>query len=121
MSLLKQRQQLGYSQNWLIFGERQQSVDYFYQTQLEAWHQEGHLQHLDLAFSRDQEQRIYVQHLVLEHAERLKQWIADGAVIYVCGSIEGMASGVDQALTEILGEESMTILREESRYRRDVY
>lgn len=121
MSLLKQRQQLGYQQNWLIFGERQQSVDYFYQSQLEAWHQEGHLQHLDLAFSRDQEQRVYVQHLVMEHEERLKQWIADGAVIYVCGSIEGMASGVDQALTEILGEESMTILREESRYRRDVY
>lgn len=121
MSLLKQRQQLGYQQNWLIFGERQQSVDYFYQAQLEAWHQEGHLQHLDLAFSRDQEQRVYVQHLVLEHAERLKQWIADGAVIYVCGSIEGMASGVDQALTEILGEECMTTLREESRYRRDVY
>lgn len=121
MSLLKQRQQLGYPQNWLIFGERQQSVDYFYQTQLEAWHQDGHLQHLDLAFSRDQEQRVYVQHLVLEHAERLKQWIADSAVIYVCGSIEGMATGVDQALIEILGEECMTTLREESRYRRDVY
>lgn len=132
VSLLKQREQLGYTQNWLIFGERQIAVDYFYQSQLEAWQQAGHLQHLDVVFSRDtiqtddpapidQTQPRYVQHLVTAHSDRITQWVANGAVIYVCGSIDGMASGVDQALTEILGESQMDQLREEMRYRRDVY
>ncbi|SDC51168.1 sulfite reductase (NADPH) flavoprotein alpha-component [Acinetobacter marinus] len=131
MSLLKQREQLGYTQNWLIFGERQIAVDYFYQSQLEAWQQAGHLQHLDVVFSRDtvqnsqlpdqQQQPRYVQHLITAQCDRITQWVADGAVIYICGSIDGMASGVDQALTEILGETQMDQLREEMRYRRDVY
>jgi sulfite reductase (NADPH) flavoprotein alpha-component len=81
----------------------------------------GTLQRLDLAFSRDQEQRIYVQDVLCSKAEELSKWVEQGAVIYVCGSIEGMATGVDQALIEILGEEHVDALRQAGRYRRDVY
>ena len=81
----------------------------------------GSLQRLDLAFSRDQEQRRYVQDVLREHADELKNWIEQGAVIYVCGSIEGMATGVDQALNDILGEDAVDELRQTQRYRRDVY
>ena len=78
----------------------------FYQETIQAWLNMGSIQLLDLAFSRDQEQRIYVQDVLRNKAEELSKWVKQGAVIYVCGSIEGMATGVDQALIEILGEES---------------
>lgn len=121
LSLIKQREQLGFNQNWLIFGERQYNVDFFYQQQLQNWLNNGMLQHLDTVFSRDQPERHYVQHSLRQQAERLKEWINDGAVIYVCGSIQGMATGVDQALHDILGEEIVNQLHQNSRYRRDVY
>lgn len=121
MSLLHSRVRQDYTQNWLIFGERQRNCDYFYQSTLEAWQTTGMLQRLDLAFSRDQEQRIYVHHILREHSEELKSWIERGAVIYVCGSINGMASDVDQALIDILGECCVDDLRQNGRYRRDVY
>lgn len=121
LSLLKQREQLRFGQNWLIFGERERCKDFFYQSQIEAWQQNGHLSHLDLAFSRDQAQRIYVQDKLLEQQQRLKEWIAQDAVIYVCGSIEGMATAVDAVLIEVLGEQQVNHLREQDRYRRDVY
>ncbi len=81
----------------------------------------GTLQRLDLAFSRDQQQRIYVQDILRNNADELVKWVEQGAVIYICGSIEGMASGVDQALTDILGEQKLDELRQAGRYRRDVY
>ena len=121
MSLLQQRNRQNYTANWLIFGERQREHDFFYQETINAWKNMGTLQRLDLAFSRDQEQRIYVQDILRENAEELKHWIDQGAVIYVCGSIEGMASGVDHALNDILGEDKVDELRQSGRYRRDVY
>ena len=121
MSLLQQRNRQNYTANWLIFGERQREHDFFYQETIEAWKNMGTLQRLDLAFSRDQQQRIYVQDVIRNNAEELLKWIQQGAVIYVCGSIEGMASGVDQALTDILGEATLDELRQAGRYRRDVY
>jgi sulfite reductase (NADPH) flavoprotein alpha-component len=121
MSLLHARTRLDYTQNWLIFGERQREHDFFYQETIEAWKNMGTLKRLDLAFSRDQAQRIYVQDIVREQADELISWLDQGAVIYVCGSIDGMASGVDQALTDILGEEKVDALRQAARYRRDVY
>ncbi|RPE26852.1 sulfite reductase (NADPH) flavoprotein alpha-component [Acinetobacter sp. BIGb0102] len=121
MSLLQQRNRQNYTTNWLIFGERQREHDFFYQETIEAWKNMGTLQRLDLAFSRDQQQRIYVQDVLRNNAEELLKWIQQGAVIYVCGSIEGMASGVDQALTDILGEATLDELRQAGRYRRDVY
>lgn len=121
MSLLHARTRQDYTQNWLIFGERQREHDFFYQSTIEAWQTTGMLQRLDLAFSRDQAEKVYVHHKLREQAQELKAWLDKGAVIYVCGSINGMASDVDQALTDILGEAVIDQLRQDGRYRRDVY
>ena len=121
MSLLHARTRLNYTQNWLIFGERQREYDFFYQSTIEAWQTTGMLQHLDLAFSRDQEEKVYVHHKLSQKSEELKAWIANGAVIYVCGSIQGMATDVDYVLQDILGEAQLDDLRQQGRYRRDVY
>ena len=72
-------------------------------------------------FSRDQAERLYVQHRLREAAGLLRQWVAEGAVVYVCGSLEGMAPGVDLALREVLGAPAYDALVAEGRYRRDVY
>ncbi|AOA59841.1 PepSY domain-containing protein [Acinetobacter larvae] len=121
LSLLSERMHLGYHDNWLIFGERQRAHDFFMQQQLEQWQHAHMLKRLDLAFSRDQTEKIYVHHLLRQHAEHVKTWISNGAVIYVCGSIQGMASDVDHALIDILGADLLEQLRAEQRYRRDVY
>lgn len=121
MSLLSVRNRHDYTQNWLIFGERQRAHDFFFEEIIQAWLQMGTLKRLDLAFSRDQQEKVYVHHKLREQAEELKLWVAQGAVIYVCGSINGMASDVDQALIEILGESTVDQLRLDGRYRRDVY
>ncbi|MBV6551376.1 sulfite reductase flavoprotein subunit alpha [Acinetobacter soli] len=121
MSLLHARIRHDYTENWLIFGERQQACDFFYENTIRAWQSTGMLKRLDLVFSRDQAQKSYVQDILRDQAQILKQWIDADAVIYVCGSIEGMASGVDQALTDILGETQLDALRAQGRYRRDVY
>ncbi|EMF8245924.1 PepSY domain-containing protein [Acinetobacter baumannii] len=121
MSLLHTRTRHNYTENWLIFGERQRNHDFFYASTIEAWQTMGMLKRLDLAFSRDQEQRVYVQDIIRQNAAELINWIERGAVLYVCGSIDGMASGVDQALIHILGEEQVDELRQQGRYRRDVY
>ncbi|WP_368576226.1 PepSY domain-containing protein [Acinetobacter baumannii] len=121
MSLLHTRTRHNYTENWLIFGERQRAHDFFYASTIEAWQTMGILKRLDLAFSRDQEQRVYVQDIIRQNAAELVNWIERGAVLYVCGSIDGMASGVDQALIHILGEEQVDELRQQGRYRRDVY
>ena len=81
----------------------------------------GLLPRLDLAWSRGPDGKEYVQDVLLRHSETVRSWIADGAAIYVCGSLEGMASGVDQALTQILGSVPLSELARTARYRRDVY
>lgn len=106
---------------WLIFGERNASTDFLYRDEIEAWQSSGVLEHVDLAFSRDQAERVYVQQRLREQADRLREWVRDGAWIYVCGSLEGMAPGVDAALKEILGTETVERLAAEGGYRRDVY
>lgn len=121
MSLISARIRSNYTENWLIFGERQQAHDFFYKETIQAWQNTAMLKRIDLAFSRDQAEKVYVHHKLREHAEELKAWIANDAVIYVCGSIEGMASDVDQALIEIFGESYVDDLRQSGRYRRDVY
>ncbi|MBL8320665.1 MAG: sulfite reductase flavoprotein subunit alpha, partial [Acinetobacter sp.] len=121
MSLLSARIRADYTDNWLIFGERQREHDFFFQSTIKAWQTTGMLKRLDLAFSRDQAEKIYVHHKLREQAAELKAWIEKGAVIYVCGSIRGMASDVDLALTDILGAESVEQLKQDGRYRRDVY
>ncbi|MDO4222955.1 MAG: PepSY domain-containing protein [Acinetobacter sp.] len=121
MSLLHARAARQHHDNWLIWGERQQAHDYFYREQLQAWLNAGVLQHLDVTFSRDQAEKIYVQHKIRENAAQIQAWIERGAVIYVCGSIDGMASDVDQALCDILGHIKVDELRQQQRYKRDVY
>ena len=121
MSLMSARIRQGYTDNWLIFGERQQAHDFFYKDTIQAWQNTAMLKRCDLAFSRDQAEKIYVHHKLRENADELKLWIEQGAVIYVCGSIQGMASDVDAALVDILGKEAVDHLREQGRYRRDVY
>lgn len=121
-SHLRARQQLAAPQpGWLLFGERQAAHDFYYRHELQALQQQGVLQHVDTAFSRDQPQRRYVQHVLAEQAERLQQWVADGAAIYVCGSLAGMASGVDAVLRQVLGEAALDELAAQGRYCRDVY
>ncbi len=120
-SLLKARVEAGEGRNWLLFGERNSAHDFFFQSELQGWLNNGRLARLDLAFSRDQAQKIYVQQRLLEAATELKAWVAEGAAIYVCGSLQGMAEGVDQVLRRVLGDDAVTQLTEEGRYRRDVY
>ncbi|RMP08917.1 hypothetical protein ALQ29_05347 [Pseudomonas marginalis pv. marginalis] len=120
-SLLKARIADGQQRNWLLFGERNIAHDYLCQNELQGWLASGDLALLDLAFSRDQEEKIYVQDRLRESAEVLRKWLAEGAAIYVCGSLQGMAAGVDQALADILGNEAVERLIEQGRYRRDVY
>ena len=118
---IRAREKSGHAQNWLLFGERNAAHDYFHQEELETWLATGVLQRLDLAFSRDQAHRVYVQDRISEQAELLHQWVADGAAIYVCGSLEGMAAGVHAALAVILGQEKLEQMAEDGNYRRDVY
>lgn len=118
---LRLRAARGHHDNWLIFGERQQQFDHLYQAQLALWHHNDVLRHVDYAFSRDQAERLYVQDRLRQRADRLHEWIKRGAAIYVCGSLAGMASGVEQVLIELLGEEMLDTLRLAQRYQRDVY
>ena len=118
LSLLESRIQKGYQQNWLFFGERQAQHDFFFKDKLLNWQNLGYLK-LETAFSRDTQQ--YVQHKLLENAMTLQQWIRNDAIIYVCGSINGMATDVENTLIEILGQNTLDELRQTQRYRRDVY
>lgn len=121
MSLIEARENRQHFDNWLIWGERQRTQDFFFQNKLENWLQSGVLAQLDVAFSRDQAEKVYVQHLIIQSAEKINDWVQNGAVIYVCGSLNGMASDVDQALKNVLGENKMNEMIQNQRYRRDVY
>ncbi|MFS2163476.1 sulfite reductase subunit alpha [Variovorax sp. Varisp62] len=120
-SHLRARAAAGRHDNWLVFGERQAAHDFLYREEIEAWQAGGVLQRLDMVFSRDQAERFYVQHRLLQSADTLLQWLHDGAAVYVCGSLQGMASGVDAALRQVAGETLMSELAASGRYRRDVY
>ncbi|WP_081664034.1 sulfite reductase flavoprotein subunit alpha [Metapseudomonas resinovorans] len=120
-SLLKAAVASGRQRNWLLFGERNQAHDFYCRDELQGWMAKGELQRLDLAFSRDQAEKVYVQDRLREAAGELRAWLDEGAVIYVCGSLQGMAEGVDRVLREILGDEALQQLNDDGRYRRDVY
>jgi sulfite reductase (NADPH) flavoprotein alpha-component len=119
--LLKARIAAGGNDNWLLFGERNEIHDFLLRDELLAWRDDGRLARLDLAFSRDQAERRYVQDVLREQAGRLREWVERGAAIYVCGSLQGMAGGVHEALQAILGAQALDALAAEGRYRRDVY
>ena len=117
-------------QNWLFFGDRNAENDFIYREQLEALQEKGMLK-LDLAFSRDQTEKIYVQTRIKEKGAEFFQWLEDGAYFYICGDAYRMAKDVDKAIQEIImehgkmdlaGAESyIAKLKKEKRYVRDVY
>ena len=117
--------------NWLFFGDQKRTVDYLYEAELDAWQRDGHLARLDLAFSRDQDAKVYVQDRMLENAAEMWAWLEAGAHFYVCGDAARMAKDVDAALhriVETVGGKSadeakayIAKLKSEKRYQRDVY
>jgi sulfite reductase (NADPH) flavoprotein alpha-component len=117
--------------NWLFFGEQTFTEDFLYQTEWQGFLKSGLLTNLDLAFSRDQAEKIYVQDRLKEHAHEIYQWLQEGAHFYVCGDANRMAKDVQQTLIEIIGtqgkksledaEQYLTELRQAKRYQRDVY
>lgn len=117
--------------NWLFFGDRTFTQDFLYQVEWQKYLKSGILTQLDVAFSRDQQEKVYVQHRILEHAEQVWQWIQDGAYIYVCGDATRMAKDVNDALITVAqdqgglsqekAEEFVNDLRKAKRYQRDVY
>ncbi|MDF1485858.1 sulfite reductase subunit alpha [Ramlibacter sp. H39-3-26] len=121
-SHLRARAAAGTGPNWLVFGERNAAHDFLYGDELRGWLASGVLERLDVAFSRDQPQRIHVQDRLAEAADALRDWVERrGAALYVCGSLQGMAQGVDAALRAALGDAQVTALARSGRYRRDVY
>lgn len=117
--------------NWLFFGNPHFTEDFLYQVEWQSYVKEGVLSRIDLAWSRDQQQKIYVQDKLREQGAEVWRWINDGAHIYVCGDVNRMAKDVEQALLEVIAEygamdaeaadEFLSELRVERRYQRDVY
>lgn len=106
---------------WLFFGERNRTQDRHFSEDLAGWQKAGLLNKINVAFSRDIEVHRYVQDLIAPNAAGLREWVGRGAYVYVCGSLSGMAAGVDRELERALGFSGMKKLKEEGRYRRDVY
>jgi len=117
--------------SWLFFGDRNFETDFLYQAEWLDWRKRGVLQRIDVAFSRDQNEKIYVQHRMLEQGARLWEWLQEGAYVYVCGDAEHMAPDVHAALLQIIerhggysaegAAEYLLQLQREARYQRDVY
>ena len=117
--------------NWLFFGNPHFTEDFLYQVEWQSYVKEGLLTRIDLAWSRDQQQKVYVQDKLREQGAELWRWINDGAHIYVCGDANRMAKDVEQTLLEVIAEygamdaeaadEFLSELRVERRYQRDVY
>lgn len=120
-ALLKARAARGQGRNWLLFGERSAALDAFFMDDIRAWQGQGMLARADFTWSRDGGPLRYVQDAVRAARGDIVDWVEDGAAIYVCGSLQGMAAGVQAALETVLGEDGLLALKESGRYRRDVY
>jgi len=117
--------------SWLFFGDRHRATDFLYEDEILRWQQTGVLHRLDTAFSRDQADKVYVQHRMLENASEIWQWLQEGGFFYVCGDASRMAKDVDDALHRIVAsqggkspEEAASYveeLKKAKRYRKDVY
>lgn len=129
---LQERRALGHTgPNWLFFGEQHAATDFYYREEIQAMHADGLLTEMDLAFSRDQHEKVYVQHLMRKRGAQLWSWLQDGAQLYVCGSADPMAKDVDRALCDIAAEHGkldpdaakayVQSLSADKRYHRDVY
>lgn len=117
--------------SWLFFGNPHSATDYLYQEEIEKFFGDGTLDRLDLAWSRDQKDKIYVQHLMEQRGAELWRWLEDGAVFYVCGDASRMAKDVDAALRQLVVDHGgkspeeadayVAQLKKDKRYQRDVY
>jgi sulfite reductase (NADPH) flavoprotein alpha-component len=131
-AFLEERKAIGAKgKNWLFFGDQRKATDFLYQDEFEAMLKEGTLSKLDLAFSRDQANKIYVQNRMIEQAKDLYAWLQEGAYFFVCGDASRMAKDVDDALHKVIeqqggvspdaAKEYVQKLKSEKRYQRDVY
>ena len=122
---------LASGKNWLFFGERNFSSDFLYQTEWQDYLESGLLSKLDVAFSRDTDQKIYVQNRIKENSKEVYQWLENGAYFYICGDKDNMAKDVENTLLEVIaieGEKTskeaqnyLDNLKEQNRYLKDVY
>ena len=130
-AFIEERRVLGArGRNWLFFGEQRRASDFFYEDQFTSYERDGFLR-LDTAFSRDQAQKVYVQHRLCEHARDVWAWLQDGAEFFVCGDKERMAADVESTLLQIAetqggltpeqAKEYVENMRKTKRYKRDVY
>jgi sulfite reductase (NADPH) flavoprotein alpha-component len=131
-AFLHERRAIGAKgRNWLFFGDQRQTHDFLYRAELESLLSDGSLNRLDTAFSRDQSEKVYVQHRMQENGVELWKWISDGAHLYVCGDARRMARDVDDTLREIIATQGgmssddarafVGDLAKQGRYQRDVY
>lgn len=131
-AFLEEREELGIEgKSWLIFGDQHFMTDFLYQTDWQRWLASGTLAQMDIAFSRDTDKKIYVQHKIEEKAQAFYEWLEQGAVIYVCGDKKSMAADVDQTIRHIIEQQGnktpeeakayINDLKQQKRYQRDVY
>lgn len=131
-SFLAERDSSGATgKNWLFFGDQHFTTDFLYQTEIQAWSQTGVLTKVNTAFSRDQVQKVYVQHRMLQQSAGLFQWLESGAHLYLCGAKEPMSVDVENTLMEIIRKEGnrtaaqaagyLDELKEMGRFAKDVY
>jgi sulfite reductase (NADPH) flavoprotein alpha-component len=131
-SFIAERDSLGAEgKSWLFFGDQHFTTDFLYQTEWQSWLDTGSLSKMNVAFSRDQQEKVYVQHKLWQHREELVQWLDNGAYLYVCGAKAPMSIDVENMLAKILKDykgiteeravEYLTALKEEGRYQKDVY
>lgn len=131
-SFVAEREATGSSgRNWLFFGDQHFTTDFLYQTEWQNWFSTGVLTNISLAFSRDQQEKKYVQHKIEERAKELFEWLENGAYLYVCGAKEPMSVDVENKILEVIVEQGqltddgafryLDMLKEEGRYCKDVY
>jgi sulfite reductase (NADPH) flavoprotein alpha-component len=131
-SYLEEREELDLKGNtWLFFGEQHFTTDFLYQTDWQTWLNDGILSKLDVAFSRDTDEKVYVQHRIEENSELFFQWLEEGAAIYVCGDEKYMAKDVNEAILRVIAKEGnmseadaeayLNQMKTEKRYQRDIY
>ncbi len=131
-AFMEEREELGIEgESWLFFGDQHYVTDFLYQVEWQRWLKDGVLTRMDVAFSRDTEEKVYVQHRMLEHSAELFNWLENGAVVYICGDEQYMARDVHETLIQIIEKEGkfsreeaenyLANMQQTKRYQRDVY
>lgn len=131
-SFMQEREEMGANgKSWLFFGDQHFVTDFLYQTEWQKWLKDGVLTKMDVAFSRDTEEKVYVQHQMKKQSKELFEWLEQGAYVYICGDEKHMAHDVHNTLLSIIQEEGamskekaesyLANLQQQKRYQRDVY